>query len=123
MSAEDRVYEIFNLNNEISQYPPDPESAARHREEILVKGETLRVIVVTALAGGTLHEHSAPGPITVQVLEGAFTLTIQGEPRQMRAGDIAVVAPRIRHEVTCEEDGAFLLTIAHLSYKPDQGNN
>jgi quercetin dioxygenase-like cupin family protein len=118
---ETRVYEVFNLNSVISEFPPDPESKAKHRAEILVKSDTLRVVVVTAVAGGYLHEHSAPGPITVQVLEGRFTLTIDREPRVLEAGDIAVVSPDVSHGVVCEEDGAFLLTIAHLSHTPDPG--
>lgn len=121
MTDSDRVYEIFNLNDIVSEFPPDPESAARHRAEILVKSDTLRVVLITAMTGGKLHEHSAPGPITVHVLEGQFTLTIDGEPRTLNAGEIAIVAPRIRHAVDCEADGAFLLTIAHLSHVPDTG--
>ncbi len=123
MSADDRVYEIFSLNDVVAGFPPDPASAARHRAEILVKSDTLRVVVLTALQGAVLHEHSAPGPITVQVLEGRFTLTIDGEPRMLDAGDIAIVAPQIRHAVQCDADGAFLLTIAHLSKTPDTGGN
>lgn len=119
--SEERVFEIFDLNAVIAEFPPDPESKARHRAEILVKSETLRVVVVTAITGGLLHEHHAPGPITVQVLEGAFTVTIDGQPRLMKAGEIAIVAPAVPHGVVCEEDGAFLLTIAHLSHTPDPG--
>ena len=119
--SEERVFEIFDLNDVIAEFPPDPESKARHRAEILVKSDTLRVVVVTALVGGLLHEHHAPGPITVQVLEGAFTVTIDGQPRLMKVGEIAIVAPDVPHGVVCEEDGAFLLTIAHLSHTPDPG--
>jgi quercetin dioxygenase-like cupin family protein len=121
--SDDRVYEVFNLNSVISEFPPDRESKAKHRAEILVKSNTLRVVVVTAVAGGFLHEHNSPGPITVQVLEGKFTLTIDGEPRVLEVGEIAVVSPHISHGVVCEEDGAFLLTIAHLSHVPDPGGD
>jgi len=119
--SDDRVYEVFNLNSVISEFPPDPASQAKHRAEILVKSDTLRVVVVTALTGGYLHEQSAPGPITVQVLEGKFTLTISGEPRVLDAGEIAVISPHLPYGVVCEDDGAFLLTIAHLSHIPDPG--
>lgn len=119
--SDNRNYEIFNLDNVIAEFPPDPNTVARHRAEILVKSDTLRVVLVTSLTGGQLREHSAPGPITIQVVEGKFTLTIDGEARLMDSSDIAIVAPGVRHEVTCEEDGAFLLTIAHLSRVPDQG--
>lgn len=118
---EQRLYEVFNLNEIAAEFPPDPESKARHRAEILVKSDTLRVVLITALDGGMLHEHSAPGPITVQVLEGAFTLTIDGDPRVLEAGEIAIVAPGVRHAVECENAGSFLLTIAHLSHVPDAG--
>lgn len=121
MTDDNRVYEIFNLDSVIGEFSPDPESKARHRAEILVKSDTLRVVVVTSLQGGKLHEHSAPGPITVHVLDGQFTLTIDGEPRVLAKGDIAIVAPKVRHAVDCDEDGAFLLTIAHLSHTPDTG--
>lgn len=114
-------YEVFNLNDIAMQFPPDPDSAARHRAEILVKSETLRIVLVTAVTGGMLHEHAAPGPITVHVTEGAFTLTIDGEPNELTAGSVAVVAPRVRHAVECTEDGSFLLTIAHMSIVPDEG--
>lgn len=119
--TEERVYEVFNLNEIIAEFPPDPASVARHRAEILVKSDTLRVVLVTAMEGGILHEHSAPGPITVHVVEGSFQLTIDGEPRVLNTGEIAIVAPRVRHAVECMADGAFLLTIAHLSHLPDTG--
>ena len=119
--SEERSYEIFNLDAVISEFPPDPDTVARHRAEILVKSETLRVVLVTALKGGFLNEPSAPGPITIQVVEGKFTLTIDGEDRLMDSDDIAIVAPGVRHGVMCEEEGAFLLTIAHLSRVPDEG--
>lgn len=116
-------YETFNLNDIRAQYPPDPDTAARHRAEILVKSETLRVVLVTALSGGTMHDHESPGPITIHVLEGSFALTMNGERQVISADEIAVLAPAVSHEVECVEDGAFLLTIAHLSRIPDKGGD
>lgn len=121
MTDDSRVYEIFNLNSVISEFPPDPASQAKRRAELLVKSDTLRVVLVTALTGSHLHEQNAPGPMTIQILEGRFTFTVDGEPRAMEKGDIVIVAPSILHEIVCEADGAFLLTIAHLSYIPDTG--
>lgn len=114
-------FETFSLSEIRGQYPPDPDSAARHRAEILVKSETLRVVLVTALSGGIMNEHDAPGPITVHVLDGSFALTINGERLVLSADEMAVMAPGIPHAVECVEDGAFLLTIAHMSRIPDTG--
>lgn len=121
MSESNPQYQIVNLNDVIAEFPPDPATEAKHRAEILVKSDTLRVVLVTSLTEGRLNEHSAPGPITIQVLSGEFTLTIDGDPQLMGAGEIAIVAPGVRHAVDCEADGAFLLTIAHLSRVPDSG--
>lgn len=121
MTDSNPQYQIVNLNDVITEFPPDPASAAKHRAEILVKSDTLRVVLVTAITGGRLNEHSAPGPITIHVLSGSFTLTIEGESKEMGPDEIAICAPGVRHAVDCTADGAFLLTIAHLSRVPDEG--
>jgi quercetin dioxygenase-like cupin family protein len=116
-------YETFNLREVVSRFPPDPDSAARHRAEILVKSDTLRAVLVTALSGGTLHDHSAPGPITIHVIEGSFLVTINGDRQTISADEVMIMAPGVPHSVECIEDGAFLLTIAHLSRTPDRGGD
>lgn len=118
-----KSYETFNLREVKSQFPPDPDSVARHRAEILVKSDTLRVVLVTALSGGKLHDHSAPGPITIHVIDGAFALTVDGSRQVVAADEVVVISPGVNHEVECVEDGSFLLTIAHLSRVPDRGGD
>lgn len=121
MTDETRLYEVFSLDSVIAEFPPDPESEAKRRAEILVKSDTLRVVLITALNGSVLKEHNSPGPITIQVVQGSFDLKFDDDVRSMSEGDIAIVAPGVMHEVECTGDGAFLLTIAHLSYVPDAG--
>lgn len=116
-----RIYGIFNLPTEIDKFPPDPDTEARHRAEILVKTDTIRVVLVTMLSGGYMHEHDVPGPVTLHVLSGTMSLSVDGGEKRLRGGDLLSVAPGVRLEVTCEDDGAFLLTIAHLSRTPDPG--
>lgn len=118
-----KSYETFNLREVTSQFPPDPDSVARHRAEILVKSETLRVVLVTALSGGRLHDHSAPGPITIHVIDGSFALTVDGDRQVVSADEVVVMSPGVGHDVECVEDGSFLLTIAHLSRVPDRGGD
>lgn len=118
-----KSFETFNLREVVSQFPPDPESAARHRAEILVKSDTLRMVLVTALSGGRLHDHRAPGPITIHVIEGAFAIHADGARQVVSADEVVVMAPGVEHSVECVEDGAFLLTIAHLSRTPDPGGD
>lgn len=121
LGNNETIYGTFNLAEVISEIPPDPESEARHRAHILVKTDTLRVVLVTMLGGGLMHEHSAPGPITIQVLKGAVNVTYEGQSQTFSEGELISMAPGVMHSVEGVEDGAFLLTIAHLSRVPDPG--
>lgn len=114
-------YGVFNLPQEIDRIPPDPDTEARHRAATLVKTDTLRVVLVTMLAEGYMHEHDTPGPVTAQVLSGRMSVVIDGADTHLDAGDLIALSPGVPVEVTCVEDGAFLLTIAHLSRTPDPG--
>lgn len=118
-----RSFETFSLPEVVSRYPPDPDSAARHRAEILVKSDTLRVVLVTAVTGGALSEHKAPGPITIHVINGSFDVTVGDERKTLNSDEVMIMAPGVPHSVECVEDGAFLLTIAHLSHVPDKGGD
>lgn len=123
MTLHGNIYGLADLNKEIDRFPPDPDSAARHRAEILIKTDTLRVVLVTMLSGGTMHEHPAPGPITVHVLRGAIAITVDGQAHELVEGQLISLAPGVEHAVDGVEDGAFLLTIAHLSRTPDPGGS
>jgi len=123
LTADEHIWGEFTLGDEIERYPPDPQSGARHRAEILVKSNMLRLVLVTMLPGGELHEHSAPGPITIQVLKGAVRFSVEGEPREMRAGQLVSLGPGVRHAVECIEEGAFLLTIGTMTRPPDPGGD
>ncbi|HVL24221.1 MAG TPA: cupin domain-containing protein [Thermomicrobiales bacterium] len=122
-SQNEKIYGVFNLDEVIAEFPPDPDSRARHRAEILVKTDTLRVVLVTMLSGGRMHDHAAPGPITIHVVRGAMTVSVEGDPQALNAGEFISLAPGVEHAVEGVEDGAFLLTIAHLSRIPDEGGD
>ncbi len=117
----EKIYGIANLPGVIESFPPNPDRKARHRANILVKTDTIRVVLVTMLKDGELQEHSAPGPITVQVLKGAIDFTVGDESHVMEEGDLISLAPGVRHAVHGIEDGAFLLTIGVMTREPDPG--
>lgn len=123
LGDNETIYGTFNLAKVMSEIPPDPESEARHRAEILVKTDTLRVVLVTMLSGGFMHDHAAPGPITIQALTGVVNVSVEGDSRTLSAGELMSLAPGVMHGVEGVEDGAFLLTIAHLSRIPDPGGD
>ena len=123
LGDNDQIYGTFNLAEVIAEYAPDPESAALRRAEILVKTDTLRVVLITMLKGSKLHDHTAPGPITIHVLKGKMNVSIEGGAQVLSEGELVSMAPGVMHAVEAEEGGAFLLTIAHMSRIPDPGGD
>jgi quercetin dioxygenase-like cupin family protein len=123
MMGNDSLVGLYDLNEVIGRFPPDPGSVARHRAETLIKTSTLRVVLVTMLTGGEMHQHAAPGPITIQVLRGSIRLTMDDITQDLGAGQLISLAGGVEHAVDGVEDGAFLLTIAHLDHTPDPGGS
>jgi quercetin dioxygenase-like cupin family protein len=109
----------FDVEEEIARFPPD--GPRGRRAETLLKIPSLRVVLVTMRAGTELHEHVAPGPITVQPLQGRFTLVVDGEEQEIAPGMLVALAERARHAVRAVEDGAFLLTIGWPPQEQETG--
>lgn len=99
-----------SLDSEIARLTPDVPSG--RRSETLLKTPTLRVVLVTMRAGTELHEHTAPGVITIQALTGRFAVTVDGRVHELATGELLALETDVRHAVRAVEDGAFLLTIA-----------
>ena len=99
----------FDLNAEIERFTPDVSSG--RRSETLIKTPRLRVVLITMRAGTELHEHVAPGTITVQPIRGRFAFKVENDEREIVADTLVSVEGGVRHAVRALEDGAFLLTI------------
>ncbi|MDB4887885.1 MAG: hypothetical protein JWN79_3323 [Gemmatimonadetes bacterium] len=78
----------------------------------LVKNGPLRVTLMGIAAGGEVASHSADGPITVQVLEGAIEFEANGKSWPLAAGSLFALDTGIVHRVRAPEGGVFLLTVA-----------
>jgi quercetin dioxygenase-like cupin family protein len=109
----------FDVEEEIARFPPDGPSG--RRAETLLKTPCLRVVLITMRAGTELRDHTAPGPITVQPLQGRFALMVDGETLEITPGAVVALAERTRHAVRAIEDGAFLLTIGWPPQEQETG--
>lgn len=78
----------------------------------LAKNGALRATLVGLAAGGELASHSAEGPITVHVLEGAIDFDVEGQIHALRAGSLLALDAGIVHAVRSPEGGVFLLTVS-----------
>jgi quercetin dioxygenase-like cupin family protein len=78
----------------------------------LIKSDAMRVTLIALAGGGTIAEHHADGPITVQVLSGGMTFTVAGTAYSLVEGDLLSVGAAVRHDVASKDGVTFLLTIA-----------
>ncbi len=79
----------------------------------LARGSDLTVVLLVLKDQAVLHEHIAPGPISVTVLSGhlEFSTAPESKPLRLRAGEAAVCAAHLPHSVKALADSAFLLVI------------
>jgi quercetin dioxygenase-like cupin family protein len=59
--------------------------------------------------GQKLSEHTTPYDAVVQVLDGVCQLTIDGQPKQVAAGEIIIMPGNVPHSVTAREKFKMLL--------------
>ena len=110
---------IFNLNDERTQTAA-AEAIEKHGRaaRTLLKDGPLRVTLIVLGPGGAMAEHEAPGPITVQPLQGSIRFTIAGTAHDLKAGDLLSAGAGVRHSVSSENGGSFLLTVVHADLPP-----
>ena len=78
----------------------------------LFKSESLRLVLLGLHEGAELKTHTAPGIITVQVLEGHITFRTVQHSSTLTAGQILLLPAGIPHSVQAQQDSFFLLTVA-----------
>ena len=103
---------IHDLAEERAHAAAGPAGSGR-KARSLVKDGPLRVTVVIVEPGGRIAEHEAPGPITVQPLDGRIRFTAEGDTHELGPGQLLALGAGLRHSVSSDEGGAFLLTHGH----------
>jgi quercetin dioxygenase-like cupin family protein len=83
----------------------------------LVKNGSLRATLIGLAAGGELAKHSAEGPITVHVLEGALDFGVDGKRWSLRRGSFFALDAGVTHSAHSAEGAVFLLTVSLATEK------
>lgn len=94
------------------------EQAARdgRAARTLGKSPGLTLVLTAIPAGGTVGEHAAPGPVVIVPLIGAATVRSAGAPeRLISVGEALLLGEGQKHQVTAQEDCAFLIVIGQQS--------
>ncbi|MGH7444318.1 MAG: cupin domain-containing protein [Longimicrobiales bacterium] len=104
---------VFDLDEE-RERTNDPAAAQRGgpSARTLLKDGPLRVTLIVLSAGGSIPEHQADGPITVQPLSGRIRFTVAGHDHDLGPGELLSTGARVRHAVASAHGASFLLTVA-----------
>jgi quercetin dioxygenase-like cupin family protein len=85
-----------------------------------VKTVDLEVIRIVVPAGKEIKTHSAPGPMTVQCVEGRVLFTALGKGQPIEAGGFLFLLAGEPHAVKGIEDSSLLVTILLPKKEPKQ---
>lgn len=105
---------VFDLAAELARLRaeggPDWHQSGRQARTLLKEAD-LRVVLIALRPGARMEEHHAPGPITIQALEGALRVHVAGQAIDLPAGRLLALARHVPHDVEALEESALLLTI------------
>lgn len=77
----------------------------------LVKTDDMEVIRMAVHKGKTIDEHSVDGEMSVQCLKGDILFTVDGNARELTAGDWLYLEKKQKFSYSVKEDTILLVTI------------
>lgn len=91
-----------------------------HRQMTLLQRGRVTQVLFAFEEGGRLKKHSAPGLVTIQVLDGRLEVEAGGQDHELPAGYALVMDRDVPHDVRAPERSAMLLTV-HLEKDGEGG--
>ena len=82
-----------------------------HTGVLLMRTESLRMLLEVVAEGARLDEHVISGPATLQVLEGALDVEVEGESFHVSEGEIVVLPHDETRKLTARRASTFLLSL------------
>jgi quercetin dioxygenase-like cupin family protein len=79
------------------------------------KSQGMNIVLIALHKGAEMKRHSAPGIISLQVLEGLILFKTDDESREMGKGQMLALHEKIPHSVMALEESVFLLTHAKIA--------
>ncbi len=98
-------------SGELIDVTPLGERLRSEKTIALFKSRDLELIRLVLPAGKALAMHKVQGEVTIQCLEGAIEVEVDGVRQTLRAGQLVLVAAQSPHSVTALEDASALVTI------------
>ena len=104
---------VFDLPALLAQVRQEPAYRTSDRNTLtLFKTDGMRLVLLALHAGAELKTHTAPGIISVQVLEGRLIFRTVEQATELAQGQLLTLHAGIPHSVTAVTEAVFLLTLA-----------
>ncbi|HJQ53989.1 MAG TPA: cupin domain-containing protein [Gemmatimonadaceae bacterium] len=113
----------FRLKDEMQLVRKELATASGRVARTLVKMGSLRVTLVGISAGGTLAEHTSPGPVSIHVLDGGMEVVTRDNRWALSEADVLTLDAGIAHSVSSDNGSVFLLTVAAPTPRTDDSSN
>lgn len=103
----------FDLEAQIAELRGDDGYARSGRVgRTLIKAGPFRVTLTVVADGVDIGTHQAVAPMTLQPIEGGVRYTVDGEPFEVRRGEVLFFGPGHAQDIQAQGDTALLLTMA-----------
>lgn len=83
----------------------------------IFKSDGMRLVLIALHTGAELKTHTAPGIISVQVLEGEITFGTEEKTVKLTEGQMITLHKGVPHSVFANKESTFLLTLSIPSSK------
>jgi len=105
---------VFSLHGILAELRGEDHPARDgHRQITLLQRGPVTQVLFAFDTGGLLQQHSAPGLVTIHVLEGRLDVEAEGVDQELSAGDVLILDADVPHDVRARDRSAMLLTV-HL---------
>ncbi len=105
------VLDLLQAQAQIRQEP------AWHRSDrnalTLLQADGMRLVLIALHEGAEMKTHTAPGIISVQVLEGHLGFQAEGQTTELKPGQLLTLQTGLPHRVVARQESVFLLTMAN----------
>jgi quercetin dioxygenase-like cupin family protein len=104
----------LNLSEQAADLLAEARPASQRRAaRTLIKEGPLRLTLLALVEGGSIDEHRAGGPVSIEVVnDGAVTIEAAGERYELQGQDALVLDAGVTHSLRASRDTVLLLTIA-----------
>jgi quercetin dioxygenase-like cupin family protein len=106
---------LIEIDLSASQHQIKNEDAWQNNDRnaiTLFKNDNMRILMIAMHPGAQMKTHTAPGVISVQVLEGGIIFSTESKIVNLRKDQMITLQAGIPHSVSAREESLFLLTMA-----------